>query len=394
MMECKENALSIKSLNDLIINIEKSPMFQLSLSSKELFHSNFIFWLLKHNPSILDSFITDLLKITYTCSKPPAIRREKNNFDLKINCFSAHSDFEIIIENKVKSLPTEEQLFDYNSKLSPYPKNHKFLFVLLETDNKHLPIDSSSLPVFYSPQYCDEWQVVTYADILKWLKSISISTPYIKNLIDDYICFVNHLILICKFPLSLTNYDQNYPSAIERIALDEIRILDLYEKRYTSVIYHEILKSLTCKGLKGFKSGFDYSNLGHKGTMSFYLEKTNTSGGSYNIGIQIEGNQFRYFVSSQWSKTSTKLTYLILLPILLNYIDKSSVTEYIIDPISSTKISKYNLELNLSCKTTYPSSSIKFGKFNDDFFYKYYKLPKSVSISDLADEICKFLKVV
>ena len=73
-----------KELSDLIKELEKNPIYAMSLSSKELFHSNFLSWLLtfeqySHYISNLKNFfsIEDDDEIFY-------VFREKYNFDLLI----------------------------------------------------------------------------------------------------------------------------------------------------------------------------------------------------------------------------------------------------------------------------------------------------------------------
>ena len=74
--------------------LKKSAMFNLSLASKELFHSNFLDWLISVNKDgmseVFSNLLNDEVKII-DCD------REKNNFDLYINC---ENDLTIIIENK------------------------------------------------------------------------------------------------------------------------------------------------------------------------------------------------------------------------------------------------------------------------------------------------------
>lgn len=41
--------------------LKKSPMFQLSLSSKELFHSNFLYWIWNISPALFKDIINELL---------------------------------------------------------------------------------------------------------------------------------------------------------------------------------------------------------------------------------------------------------------------------------------------------------------------------------------------
>ena len=89
-----------KELSALIKELEENPIYAMSLSSKELFHSNFLSWLLtfeqySHYISNLKNFfsIEDDDEIFY-------VFREKYNFDLLI----VYGKFEPKLTKKIKSV--------------------------------------------------------------------------------------------------------------------------------------------------------------------------------------------------------------------------------------------------------------------------------------------------
>ncbi len=93
----------------LIKSLQKSPLFNLSLSSKELFHSNFFYWIGQNYPLEFGQLFADYLeeKPADLRVRPEEIYREKDNIDLS---FTYSNGEEILIENKVKSVPYLEQL--------------------------------------------------------------------------------------------------------------------------------------------------------------------------------------------------------------------------------------------------------------------------------------------
>ena len=123
----KKNMLSELS-NEAYQYLEKSPMFKLSLSSKELFHSNFLDWLSNVKPDAFKKLIGKMAGLdNYTWPEVWRVKREYNNFDLCIVAYDQYKDnndekiddeedFRImfIIENKVKSIPYKEQLSRYS----------------------------------------------------------------------------------------------------------------------------------------------------------------------------------------------------------------------------------------------------------------------------------------
>ena len=115
----------MKSQNEIIINeleeLYKNPMFRISLGSKELFHSNFLAFLWDCDKQAFLNVINDLLpkgkkiNVSELLGKEElTIYREKENLDLCI-CHTENKKecIDIIIENKVKSIPYIEQLDEY-----------------------------------------------------------------------------------------------------------------------------------------------------------------------------------------------------------------------------------------------------------------------------------------
>lgn len=117
----------IADVNTAYKNLATSPMFKLSLSSKELFHSNFLEWLSNVDQDDFKGLILNMAGINeYNWPAVWRVKREYNNFDLCIVAYDQfdnndneeiddNEDFRIlfVIENKVKSIPYKEQLERY-----------------------------------------------------------------------------------------------------------------------------------------------------------------------------------------------------------------------------------------------------------------------------------------
>ena len=108
--------------DDAIEYLRTSPLSNLSLSSKELFHSNFLYWLSKNEPDLFKELISELSnKKTNLNNIEWDVKREFLNLDLSI-IDSSNNNIIFVIENKVKSIPYKEQLVDYNKKISKVNK--------------------------------------------------------------------------------------------------------------------------------------------------------------------------------------------------------------------------------------------------------------------------------
>jgi len=94
--------------------LSSSPLFNLSLSSKELFHSNFLAWLAQHYPDFFVEICKELGCKADWSNAEWNVKREYKNFDL---CITSDEKIVMVLENKVKSIPTKAQLDEYVEKL-------------------------------------------------------------------------------------------------------------------------------------------------------------------------------------------------------------------------------------------------------------------------------------
>ena len=120
---------------DLVSKLEQSPLFNVSLASKELFHSNFIYWISQINKDVFKEIIATLLDADVEDLKWGEnwdVRREHEHFDLCVvnsvqNLFkdigggkqkNSEEIVLFVLENKVKSIPSKKQLDEYWEKCS------------------------------------------------------------------------------------------------------------------------------------------------------------------------------------------------------------------------------------------------------------------------------------
>lgn len=97
----------ISDFDAVVETLNASPMFHMSLGSRELFHSNFIGWLLTAYPETISC-------LGVTLDEPFVVVREKKSVDLVLEKPSSKFPF-CIIENKFKDVPKREQLIKYTA---------------------------------------------------------------------------------------------------------------------------------------------------------------------------------------------------------------------------------------------------------------------------------------
>ena len=259
------------AIDDLIEKLKRSPLFYLFLSSRELFHSNFWFWLSTINK-------TETLKL-FTGEIPTAeiesVQREvnkkvgidKSKVDL---LFTLSDGRQILIENKVKDFPTMSQL----SRIQRSCGSEDVDFILV-----------SLFPT--TNQRFDGWKVISYEQLSQVIDSRDFTdNTFHIELINEYKIFISDLSeLIRQLPFT-DSYDFGLSHSADLFRkLNVVKLWEGYQKLRASFIVQK------------FNSPnnpiiADYSLNNKKATLHFPVKLDD----DYEIGIQIEDNQFRKFV--------------------------------------------------------------------------------------------------
>lgn len=305
--------------NAAIEYLKTSPMFNLSLSSKELFHSNFLYWIWKLDSNAFKRLMATLLDVETKelgWGGEWEVVREYNSFDLCVKRCDKESydektsvrkirygDVLLVIENKVKSIPYKAQLKKYVDKVNElYGKrrkgdagNVKYILLTLPTHFPNAPKEISSKD---KNSTIDNWEIVTYEKYIKILKELKISSSdgldeqtkvYASKIIDDYIKFVEHLLVIyqvwtvrCYDKLGFIYYkDQKQPCGayIGYITdAQNLRIHDLFHKSKYARICADIISRFGGENINidGYEVGI---NLTDKAVCKYLEEEGNKKKG-------------------------------------------------------------------------------------------------------------------
>lgn len=242
----------MKNKNEIIINeleeLHQNPMFRISLGSKELFHSNFLAFLWDCDKQAKKAFlnmINDLLprdkkiNISELLKKEGlTIYREKENLDLCICHTENEKDcIDIIIENKVKSIPYIEQLDEYRQTAAkPQYKNSTVVTYILLT----------LAEVFPNKEAIErDWNIITYDQLVKAIKQYyrkNNMEPRLQQYVADYTDFIDKLSalqIVDKF----NDEPFHNPAIIE--AYHKKKLSDLYLKQRGSYFICMLLKKIT-----------------------------------------------------------------------------------------------------------------------------------------------------
>lgn len=304
-------------MNNLIENLEKNVLFNASLGSKELFHSNIIAWFLEQQNKdgefeALRLFIKEVAKLgvgIITEENNPIIAREENKIDLTIK-WKQDKDWNLIfIENKMKNIPTSEQLNEYDKKTDKLHDTTK------RNGLKRKIIKKFLLTPFKSDVNSDskEWNNITYQEdiiiFLESIKELSYANEDVKYAIEKYISFLttqNQLLLWFNFnnneDFKLRNYDFYISEEMDKVR--NLRLHDLILK-----LAHEKIGALIKNILNNdssnqyrisekhpkdvFKSGNIYITNGFSRSTGITDIKICVDSKQF-IGLQLQGNSLKY----------------------------------------------------------------------------------------------------
>lgn len=269
-----------------ITQLKESPLFALSLCSKELAHSNMWKWLMDTDREFAKAFFDNI-----DINNIYRVERESGNRDISI---WMKDDSCYVIENKLKSIPTEQQINEYQDELGD-----KFVEGLL----------TGAIPTLSLSKL--RWYFKSYEDISDRIREIN-ATLHDNQSIDDYLfgvvnCYCDEIQNISS--LITGDLDGNYPDNhyySRCIELKDIKLYDIFLKHRAERFVRYIekqpdYKNYTAINKKGWElkcsTGFSH---GEALIDIAYVKKDKNSNKKeelYDIGVQIQGNEFRVRVS-------------------------------------------------------------------------------------------------
>lgn len=258
--------------------LKQSPIFAMSLGSKELFHSNFWKYLLdtKECSALIKLFFKNI-----DLSKEYKVEREKEHMDLVIT----NNDRKYVIENKIKSYPSKEQLENYSKK-----------------DISYGVITGIKEPPFTIPE---PWHFVSYSEIANTLRAVTFSNQFLNEIVKDYCKVLDAINYLMDESLKESNNVLSFWSESTK-RLKEINLMDVFRKLKADDFVHYFndkhQKELVKMGEElgnGWRFSVDRSFNRSNATITFKFVKYKPSNPKEEyvseIGIQIEGEQFRLF---------------------------------------------------------------------------------------------------
>lgn len=323
---------NMKAIDARLNNLKKSPLFKLSLSSNELFHSNFIQWLLDH-PNVkiatqAQASFCAFLDVQELKIIDPL--REKKHKDLVLTLVdSAGNELrKVIIEIKVKSWRDLDQLGKYYEQEK---KNEvQPLLVLLSMT---APPEAKDGECFNNKKG-GSWRYLSFKRLgTSFIRPLSFfasreGDTYLASLLDDYASMIEDMTQLLEYDLFPRGTREKAlgkltPARIKRLSdklQESCKLNAIYEKRlfeHFGAIVAESMKKKTAGTSISFSTGKEdkdvplgsinissgYSDSGQKGFITLSYRHT---ANDIVIGVQIEGSQYRHFISHVAEGTSVE----------------------------------------------------------------------------------------
>ena len=267
-------------MDTFVEKLNNNPIFQLSLSSKELFHSNFLAWLAedKNTQALFKKILStwlgeDTFDYNTDCME---IKREYKNFDFSI-CEKIINDKEsktgrirLVLENKFKSIAYKAQLDNYKKKVdalneeadkaqckaklklnsakfenwkgnAKLPKTKYILLTLAENFLDKEAVNQSG------------WIIVTYADYSKTLHDNLdlVKDKFYKELLEKYCEFIDAFYTYTNNCLEQIKYTDNW-EILKNEDFSTLRCNDIWQK----LVMHQCALQLAKKLEKKFGKDF------------------------------------------------------------------------------------------------------------------------------------------
>jgi PD-(D/E)XK nuclease superfamily len=293
------------SLEHILRALKQSPLFHLSLASKELFHSNFLAWLCETYPRHSGRLFATFLPHVPSSHDRLRVYRERNNIDVTLEYPGGE---ELIIENKVKSLPSQQQLEEY-ATTARHKAQTGFLLLSL-TRPAFLPLHETTIRLNDGVV----WQYLTYreyADMLRdILPGISAANNYHGQLLCDYIDFITQLdALQSHFVIDWDGEHGNFfgvQNDLQRLA--SIRLHDLIDKMRYAQLAQRVSDALRKEGFALIHKDLWHGQPGQvlvdagmtRGVglfdLKYFVMNKDHFGNPVILGVQVQGNDFRLVV--------------------------------------------------------------------------------------------------
>ena len=419
-----------KDSNDEIEYLKNSPIYAMSLGSKELFHSNFWAWLMRKDKDFVKVFFNEIDdKLLPEKEDFDYVKREEKNRDITIH---TNDGGIYIIENKIKSLPYVEQLAKYQIEAGTSFKGG--VIAALKAPNFDTDVEYTvtvnkkdyKVKVHKEDEYKysfeidgneshKSWEFMSYSYIKEEInkKKESLKEKNDKTVTEMYCETVKNLCKIVSEKLDEIDSNQAEWKFEDAKDFEEIKFDDVYKKLKLDILKEQILEKLKKDNYIDrsqisenqnfiFRVETAYSNKQPSISFKFVYKEKDKVTDIYSFGIQIQNGAIRRYAETKAGEMKKfkggkgdKGGYDGFFKAFAeecNWFDK--------DFENGNDLNLKFLQNNEKPKNTGMKPREDKGKnkklksYNayTDFVYQYYDIGNKENVGELADEIKKNLK--
>lgn len=218
-------------MKNLLTTLADNPVFQLSMSSKELFHSNFLYWLAicEDTKIVFQKLLSDCFGMMGMEYNPETmvVAREERHFDFSIR--DKKEGYVLVLENKFKSIPDLEQLRRYEGKAG---KKARFVLLSLVKDFRGCE----------DLERDGKWKVVPYDEYALCLQAAAETMPdgFNKHLIEKYSAYVLNFSKLMNESLERLKKSDCWKET-KKDCFEPLRCNDLWQK----IVLNDCISRLT-----------------------------------------------------------------------------------------------------------------------------------------------------
>jgi hypothetical protein len=324
------------------------------LGHRELFHSNLLAWFFRCIPDTADQVFGPLTTESYTQGKATRkVQREKNNLDL---LFRWPGRQPLVIENKVFSLPDEQQLENYTARATANGESPALW--LLSLSDPGWPDGRKTLGG-------STWRWLSYKILAERIRSSLApeDRTYPAETMRHYAIVVD---LLSDLVQSVIVHDSNETVALPintMKALGDDRLMSSMAKLRARSVAQHVSHALNAAGIK--ETAVESSLTNARPLNSWFLATARAPGA--RAGWQLQGDQFRLALITPHLEGRSEVARQARFDFAkgnedlfdFGYLDKILGTEGLATkPLPS------------------PSNSLGFNRYDPDFVYRYKLTPR------------------
>lgn len=355
-----------RNKKESVLSLKQSPTFAMSLGAKELFHSNIWAWLINQDALFAKVFLGEEVDCSFI--QLPA-KREKNHTDIMI---TTKDNNVFVVENKLKSMPNEEQLLRYQE----------------ENNIKKGVLTALEEPCFLKGNKNLKWEFLSYSEIAKRLKQCLQKTtkPQIikhKELFENYcndILSIGELLNV-KMQESKNVFDFSCED------LEDVNLCDVYRKLKSSDFferhYKEILKHTKVPQNFELKCEQSFAPKSKKSILDFMFclrKQPDKKQDDWVIGVQIEEEAFRLCVVWDEEKYLKE-----------QKIEAKKFKEQVFKEFAEIGWFEKDASKTKTFKLRKTNMRVEFNSYGANFVYQHFIIPKDTTYEQVVADVLLFL---